>query len=209
LGCVVINIGGPTTSLVVYEEGDVLHTAALPIGSAHITNDLALGLKTSIEVAERVKVEYGHCISRLFHKKDMVDIADLGAEKSELISKYFIAQIIEARICEIFERIDVELKKINRSALLPAGALFIGGGSKLNGLTDCAKEQLRLPAQLGYPLHIESISDKVNDIAFAPVIGMVKWGAHLSSETKRKPFAMHLKGQVAEKLKGIFKSLMP
>src|SRR3989339_769407 len=209
LGCVVVNIGGPTTSMVVYEDGDVLHTSVIPIGSSHITNDLALGLKTSIDVAERVKKEYGECVSRGINKKEIVDLKDVGADKSEIVTRYYIAQIIEARVSEILEKVDEELASIERSNMLPAGAVFIGGGSKVNGIIDIAKQVLSLPAQLGYPLGVDSISDKISDISFAPVIGLVKWGSALTHDGKRKPFMSNFKGKMSDRVKGIFKSLIP
>lgn len=209
LGTIVINIGGPTTSLVVYEEGEIIHTAVLPIGSSHITNDLALGLKTSIDIAERVKVEYGHCVSNGIHKKDMIDLASLGSPDSEMLSRYYIAQIIEARVCEILEKVDDELQKINRSGLLPAGAFFIGGGAKIAGLVELAKKELHLPASLGYPLHLQSISDKISDPAFGPVIGLVKWGSKLYHGQRKKGASFNVAGKIIEKIQKMFKSLVP
>ncbi|MFA7314538.1 MAG: cell division protein FtsA [Candidatus Magasanikbacteria bacterium] len=209
LGCVVINIGGPTTSIVVYEDGDVLHSAVIPIGSAHITNDLALGLKTSIDIAERVKVEYGQCVSKGVNKKETIDLKDFGAEKTDVVTRYYINQIIEARVGEILEKVDDELASIERSGMLPAGAIFIGGGAKIEGIIDIAKEVLSLPAQLGYPLGLDSISNKVNDISFASAIGMVKWGSNLLQSVRTHRTSVNIGSKVGDKLRSIFKNLMP
>lgn len=176
LGVGVVNIGGSTTSLAVYEEGDVIHTAVLPIGSEHVTNDVAIGLRTSIDVAERVKIEYGTADAQPIHKKDMLNLADLGAEEAEEVSKRYVAEIIEARMQEILERVDQELKKIGRSRILPAGIMLTGGGAKLPGVVDVAKNTLQLPAALGYPLEVSSVTDKVNDLSFTTAIGLVQWG---------------------------------
>ncbi len=209
LGCVVINIGGPTTSMVVYEDGDVIHSAVIPIGSSHITNDLALGLRTSIDIAEKVKCEYGECVSKKLNKKDTVDLFNSGSAQSEIVSRYYIAQIIEARVTEILEKVDDELSVIGRSQMLPAGALFVGGGSKIQGLTDCAKEVLALPSQIGYPLSIESISDKVNDIAFVPAVGLVKWGSAFTHSSGKRVASINVLGKASEKIRSIFKNLVP
>lgn len=209
LGCVVINIGGPTTSIVVYEDGDVLHSSVIPIGSAHITNDLALGLKTSIDIAERVKVEYGQCVSKGINKKETIDLKDFGAQKSDVVTRYYINQIIEARVSEILEKVDDELASIERSGMLPAGAIFIGGGSKIEGVVDVAKEVLSLPAQLGYPLGLDSISNKVNDIAFTSAIGMVKWGSALLQSVKTRRTSINIVSKVGDKFRNIFSNLMP
>lgn len=210
LGVVVIDIGGSTTSLIVYEEGDIIHTAVLPVGSEHITNDLAIGLRTSIDIAERVKIEYGHCAYNKISKKESVDLAELGGDLTEEVSKRYIAEIINARVEEILEKVDEELTKIERSGLLPAGAVFTGGGARLSGLIDCAKEYLRLPASLGYPIGIKGIGDKIGELSFTTAIGLVKWGAQLSRGGGRK-FSSRLKSvdRVSKQVKGWFKSLIP
>ncbi|PIY93454.1 MAG: cell division protein FtsA [Candidatus Magasanikbacteria bacterium CG_4_10_14_0_8_um_filter_32_14] len=209
LGCIVINIGGPTTSIVVYEDGDVLHSSVIPIGSAHVTNDLALGLKTSIDIAERVKVEYGQCVSKGVNKKETIDLKDFGAEKTDVFTRYYVNQIIEARISEILEKVDDELASIERSGMLPAGAIFIGGGSKIEGIIDIAKEVLSLPAQLGYPLGLDSINNKINDISFVSAIGMVKWGSTLLQSVRTHRSSLNIGSKILDKIHKIFKNLMP
>lgn len=184
LGVVVVDMGGATTNLAVFEEGDVVHTAVLPIGSDHITNDIAIGLRTSIDMAEKVKIEHGDCRAEKVAKNDSINLMDLGASESELIDRKYLADIIEARVEEIFYKIDAELKKIQRSGLLPAGVVFVGGGAKLPGLIDSAKKYLRLPASVGYPLGVYSVTEKVNDLAFATAIGLVKWGSMMGGAQK-------------------------
>jgi cell division protein FtsA len=209
LGVAVANIGGSTTSLVVYEDGDVMRTVVLPIGSQHITSDVAIGLRTSIEVAERVKVEHGIASTREVKKED-IRLADLGAEEDEVVSKRDVAEIIEARVEEIFSKIDKELKKIDRSGRLPAGIILTGGGSKLSGLVEMAKGELRLPAALGYPVNVSSITDRTNDIAFSTTVGLVLWGHHLSANDRGKGKGNPLgRFQIGSKLKNLVRSLLP
>lgn len=176
LGVVVVNIGLSTTSLAVFEEGDILYTGILPIGSEHITNDIAIGLRTTIDIAEAVKVQYGDCEPREISKREEIDLLELGAPDHELVKKQYISEIIEARVEEILQKIDGELGRIKRSGLLPAGVVLTGGGAKLPGLVPAVKKYLRLPAVLGYPLHITSVSDKVNDLSYATAVGLVQWG---------------------------------
>lgn len=184
LGVAVVNLGGATTSVVVFEEGDILDTAVLPIGSEHISADLAIGLRTSIDAADRLKLEYGSAVSKDIGKKEEIDLFDLGAAEHEMVSLKFASEIIEARVEEIMDKVESIFKKIGRSGVLPAGVIFTGGGAKLNGLIEVAKRKLRLPATLGYPLNITSVTDKVNDLSFTTAIGLVKWGmmSELSQE---------------------------
>jgi cell division protein FtsA len=198
-------------SIVVYEEGDVIHMAVLPIGSEHITNDIALGLRTSIEVAEKLKIDYGSCVIDARNKKEILDLVDVGAAQSEIVSRHYLSEIINARVGEILEKINKELHKIKRSGLLPSGIVFTGGGAKIRGLVELAKEDLRLPASLGYPLDIESVSEKSSDISFATAIGLCAWGAAASSKSKAsKPkIISSAGGKVAGHLQKIFKMLIP
>jgi cell division protein FtsA len=186
LGVVVVNIGGSTTSLIVFEGGDVLHTAVLPIGSEHITSDIAIGLRTSIEVAEQLKVRYGTATPKDVGKREDLHLREAGAAEDETVSRKYVAEIIEARAEEIFEKVDHELKKVGRSGLLPAGAVLTGGGAKLPGILEVAKRKLRLPASQGMPIGISSITERVQDLGFTTAVGLVHWGALLSRKSGRK-----------------------
>lgn len=181
LGAAVINIGGSTTSLAVYEEGDILHTAILPVGSEHITSDIAIGLRISIDAAEKIKLQYGTALAKDVGKREEIDLGEMsGAGVSgNVVSKRYISEIIEARVEEIIDKVDVELKKVNRSGMLPAGVTLTGGGAKLPGIIDVAKRKLRLPAALGYPVNVTSTVDKSNDVTFTTAIGLVLWGNQL------------------------------
>ncbi len=208
LGVAVVNIGGATTSMAVYEDGDVLRTVVLPIGSDHITSDVAIGLRTSIDVAERVKTEHGNALSKDL-KKEEIHLGELGAEMDEVVGRKFIAEIIEARVEEIFAKLDKELRKIDRSGRLPAGLILTGGGSKLTGLVEAAKSQLRLPAALGYPVSVSSITDRTNDIAYSTAVGLVLWGHHMSAMKNGGLTSKLSNLQVGGKLKKFFRSLLP
>ncbi|HTX86495.1 MAG TPA: cell division protein FtsA [Candidatus Nanoarchaeia archaeon] len=181
LGVAVAGIGASTTTLAVYEEGKLIHAAVIPIGSEHITSDIAIGLRCPINLAERVKIEFGSAVPKNFSGKEEVDISELAREEEveddlKTISKKYVAEIIEARAEEIFDRIDEQLKKIDRSGLLPAGIVLAGGGAKLAGLVEVAKDRLRLPASVGICRNAEIIFDKVNDSKYLTALGLVIWG---------------------------------
>ena len=214
LGVALANIGGAITNLIVFEEGDILQSAVLPIGSEHITSDIAIGLRVSIDLAEKIKLEYGSAISKDIGKKDEIDLKELGNNSEEgTVSRKYVAEIIEARVEEIFEKIDSELKKINRSGLLPAGMVLTGGGANLPGIIDIAKKKLRLPSCLGCPVEIIKAIDKINDPAFSTALGLVIWGGQSQLQRKgrfEKVFS-HLKGfdKASGRIKKWFKSLIP
>jgi cell division protein FtsA len=211
LGVALVNLGASTTSLVVFEEGDVLHTKILPIGAAHITNDIAIGLRTSIDLAEKIKLEYGSAQSGEINKRDEINLSELEGGENTIISKKQVAEIIEARVEEIFKMLDKELQKVDRSGLLPAGIVITGGGAKLPGLIEVAKKEFRLPASIGYPQNFVSAIDKVNDPAFSTALGLIFWGLGLK-EKGGFSLSMPKFSSVADatkKMKGWFKSLIP
>ena len=211
LGVAVLNLGGSTTSLAVYEEGDLMHHAVLPIGAEHITNDVAIGLRTAIDIAERVKIKYGDCIYEALGKKDEIDLFELGADRHEMIKRKYLSEVIGARVEEIFYKVDQELKSVKRSGLLPAGVILTGGGAKMPGLVEATKKHLRLPAALGYPFNIASVTDKINDLSFSTAIGLVKWG-NLMTGTYRRPGTTGKGwqlGAASQQLKKWIKALIP
>lgn len=173
LGTVLVNIGGSTTSLVVFEDGELLHLSVLPVGSSHITNDIAIGLRTSIEVAEAVKLQFGHALPDEIGKKEEVDLSVFDAQEDAIVSRRHIGEIIEARAEEILSFVNSELKSIGREGLLPGGAILTGGGALLPGLTDLAKQTLRLPVQIGYPKPLGGILDQVDTPPFATAVGLL------------------------------------
>jgi cell division protein FtsA len=176
LGVVLVDIGGGTTSIAVFEESDLLHTAIIPIGGNHITNDIAIGLRTSIDVAERVKLEFGNAMPKEISKKEDIDLSQIDPNEEGIVSRYHVTEIIEARLEEIFTLVNKELKKIGKDRLLPAGAVITGGTAKLPGVVDLAKNVLGLPAQTGFPVPLGGLVDKVDEPSFVTPVGLVIWG---------------------------------
>jgi cell division protein FtsA len=216
LGAALINIGSSTTSLAVFEEGELLHTAVIPIGSEHITADIAIGLRCPINLAERIKVEYGTAKTDKFNKKDDdVDISQLIAEENSqeenrTISRKYLAEIIEARVEEIFSKIDAEFKSIDRSGMLPGGIYLIGGGTRLGDIVEIAKNQLRLPACLGSNKNIPTVIDKVNETEFLNALGLIVWGAQAAGPSHDMKFSgKKILDKSVDKVKKWFSSLKP
>jgi len=213
LGVALINLGSSTTSLAVYEERNLIHTAILPIGAEHITADVAIGLRCPINLAERVKREYGNAMPDEFNKKDEIDISDLVKEEEvnddiSLISRKYVAEIINARVEEIFEKIDHEFKLIERSGMLPAGVIFVGGGALLDGLVESAKKKLRLPAAVGMTKNINVVIDKVKNPEFLTALGLVIWGSNSEEDQSGGKIKKNL-GGILEKTRSIFSKILP
>lgn len=214
LGVAILNVGGSSTTLAVFEQGDLLHMASIPVGSEHVTSDIAIGLRTSIDIAERVKLQYAYAVAKDVPRGEEINLREIGSEDNEMVSKKYVADIVQARLEEILEKADKELKRIGRSGMLPAGVIITGGGAKLPGFVDLAKGKLKLPVALGYPLGVTSITDRVNDLAFTTAIGLVQWGAEETPEAGHRGGRFGMPsfkgaGKVADHLKKWFGALVP
>jgi len=193
-GCVLANLGAGTVSIIVFEEDIPISLEVFPIGSKHITNDIALGFQIPLEEAEKLKREFGADIS---------------------VSKRKLNDIIEARLNDIFELIESHLKKINRNGLLPAGIILTGGGAGLFSLEEIAKSSLRLPAKVSTPLPVQgqelniigNYKDQViNDPGWSVALGLCVWGMR---DRDKKGSNLKVLSKFKTNLKRWFKTFLP
>lgn len=206
-GVAVIDMGAATTSIAVYEEGDLQYVGVVPIGSNNITNDLAIGLKTDPAVAEEVKVKHACALSH-------AESAGVSVKHDGEIHNFStddINEIVEARLEEIFEGISFHLKKAGRSGKLPSGVVLVGGGAKLKHIADYAKETLGLAAKLGQPASFGGVADDIDKLEYATAIGLMLIDIDQTSRSKprggkfKKPSAGDVKGGIS-KVFGWFKA---
>lgn len=169
-GTVLLDIGAGTTNLVVVEDGEVQHVAVLPIGGLYITNDLAIGLKTDLDIAEVIKIKHASLLSTA-KKAGLVRVE--AGENVQTFRAEDMHMIVEARVEELFEYVDKELRKIQRSRKLPGGVVLVGGTAKLPGIAEFAKEQLQLPARVGKLETVAGLADTIDDPAYATAVGLM------------------------------------
>lgn len=187
LGVVLVDIGFSTTGICVYEENKLIHAAVLPVGSGNVTNDLAIVLKTSIVAAEAIKLSFGTALAKEVSSKEIIDLRKIDSSAKNTTTKKRVAEIVETRLAEIFEFVNNELKSIGKAGQLPGGVMLVGGGSKIAGIVDLAKQELKLPAQIGIPetssLEIGSgeLNLQVEDPEFACSAGLMLWGSEKCS----------------------------
>lgn len=190
LGVVVVDIGSGGTSVAVFEEGTILHTAVIPVGGENVTNDIAIGLRTSVDAAEKIKVEYGSCVPDEVNDREMIDLSSFSKIDMQKVSKRHLVEIIEARYNEIFLLVKEELAKIHRDGMLPAGVVLTGAAVKIPGIIDLARETLNLPVQVGFPQNFEGVVDKIEDPAYATAIGLLICGSRFAG----RPFGIGFRG---------------
>ena len=173
LGAIALDLGAGTTSTCVYEDDEILDLQVFPMGGDSITNDIAVGLKTYIDIAEKIKVNEGVATKKKVGKNENIDLSVYleEAESSEKISKKFLAEIIEARLSEIFDLVADRLKEIDRFGKLPGGVILYGGGAKIPFIAELAREKFKLPVRLANP-DIEWYRENP-DLSFIPVLGLL------------------------------------
>ena len=184
-GTAVIDIGSSTTGLAVYEEGEILHTAVIPVGSAHITNDLAIGLKTDLDTAEhvkRTKTQIGS--SKKSSTTHQVTEKDSSTERS--FKQKDIDHIAEARLIELFNLVNSELKKVNRAGKLPGGVVIVGGGANLDGIELIARSVLALNAKISKPTDFSGIIEAAGSPELCTAVGLMLEDMHMTSGTAPK-----------------------
>ena len=175
LGSVVIDMGGGTTDLAVFHEKSVKHTAVVGLGGKNVTSDLAIGLRTPLDQAERLKCHYGSALSSLVDASEMVTVPGVAGRESKEVSRSVLASIIEPRVEEIFSLVARELKKGHLTEMLSAGVIITGGAAQLEGSLELAEQIFDLPAKLGTPLQFENSAQITPGPAFSTGVGLIHY----------------------------------
>jgi cell division protein FtsA len=198
LGCCLLDIGGGTTEILVYGGGVVRHTSVVPIGGDHFTNDLAVGLRTPIPEAEKIKRKHG-CVSASFLLEDTaIEIASVGDRPPRTIFARMLTDIIEPRALELLSLIRDDLQRAGLDGQIPAGFVLAGGGARLRGLDEMAEHGFHLPVRIAEPKGLADLPELVAQPEYATVVGLVVYGA------KARRTAPQRAGNFVAKLKAMF-----
>lgn len=181
LGAVLVDIGGGTTDILVLEDGSPAYAAVLPIGGQNITNDLAIGLRTSLEDAEKIKEKLQPAAAG--EKESQLDVSDLNLE-TKTLSKKVLNDIIKARLQEIFSLVVLEIKKSGFAGKLPAGVILCGGAAETAGIVEIAKQVSKMPVRIGQPQGASGLIEEVSGPAYAASIGLLLYGSRLQPESR-------------------------
>jgi cell division protein FtsA len=198
LGCCLVDIGGGTTEILVYGGGVVCHTGAVPVGGDHFTNDLAVGLRTPIPEAERVKRRNGCAAASFMTEDTAIEIASVGDRPPRTIFSRMLTEIIEPRAQELLALIRDELQRSGLDNQIPAGFVLAGGGARLNGLVEFAEQAFRLPVRIAEPKGLADLPEQVVQPEYATVVGLVLYGA------KARRAQAQRTGNLVSKLKAMF-----
>ncbi len=193
LGVCLVDIGAETTDVTVYCDGSVLRMAVLPVGGNHVTNDIAIGLRTTPQDAEMLKLNYGHTLTDVIPGEERIDVRQVGGDRIQAMPRRFLAEIIGPRMREIFQLAREEVRRSGYDRLLPAGVVVTGGAARLMGTTDAAQAVFDSAVRLGLPTGIGGLADRAGGPSYAAAVGLVKWAARLQpaiAGRERQPAAL-------------------
>ncbi len=177
LGVALLDIGGGTTDIVIFAEGAIVHSAVLPLGGGHVTNDIAVGLRTPLEAAEAIKKKYGCCVAEMVGADELMEVPSVGGREPRTLPRRILSEIVEPRIEELFEHVRAEIVRSGYWDTIAAGVVLTGGTTNLEGFSDLAEEVLSFPARLGKPKNIGGLADVVRSPEFSTGVGLVQFGA--------------------------------
>jgi cell division protein FtsA len=219
MGAVVCDIGGGTTDIAIYIDGDVWHTSVLAVGGNHITSDIAHGLRLPVSQAEEIKIQHGHAVKSEVAADEFFTIRPFGEEQAVQINRSELAHIIEARAEEIFSLVLQEIKRSGYDGLLPAGVVLTGGTSALPGIRTVANKVLNVPVRIAQPQNLVGMVDKLNSPAFSTSVGLLRWAllmSEIAPVQNRRRSALRPQGQGTgsgnptwEKIKEFLRRLLP
>lgn len=181
MGVVLADIGAGTTDLSIFIDGTVWHTVTLGIGGEYITGDIAIGLRLPPEAAEEIKITHGHALASRVLPEERFTVSTFGGDSRQAVLRWKLAEIIEARMEEMLEMIQQEIKRSGYDGLLPAGIVLCGGTAQLPGIQELGRDVLSLPVRVGVPQEIHGLVDKISNPAHAVGAGLMRWGMTVDS----------------------------
>ncbi|MCU0256464.1 MAG: cell division protein FtsA [Vicinamibacterales bacterium] len=206
LGVALVDIGGGTTDYAIFEKGSLWHTGVVGVGGDHFTNDIAVGLRTPVPDAERVKRRSGCALSTMVSDDDTMEVASVGGRQPRVMARRILSDVLQPRAEEVFHLLWDEIRKAGWEKSLHSGIVLTGGGALLEGMAEIAEQIFDLPIRRGYPTEVGGLVDHINSPAYATPVGLVKYAhrQHLAPQARPAGGASVL-GQMAVQLRSLFR----
>jgi len=173
LGICMVDIGGGTTDIAVFNNGEIQHTAVIPIAGDQVTNDIAVGLKTPIPNAEEIKIRYACALTQLTNHEDTIEVPGVGDRPPRRLSRQILSEVVQMRYEELFTFIQSELRRSGYENLIAAGIVLTGGSSKMEGVIELAEEIFHMPVRLGIPQFVSGLAENVKSPIYATSVGLL------------------------------------
>jgi cell division protein FtsA len=205
LGVALVDIGGGTTDIAIYERGSLWHTAVIGVGGDHFTSDIAVGLRMPIPDAEKLKRKCGCALSAMVDEDETIDVASVGGRRPRVMARRILSEILQPRAEEIFHLVWDEIRRAGHEKSLNSGIVLTGGGAILEGMPEIAEQIFDLPIRRGAPVGVGGLADHVGSPAFATAVGLVLYGQRNRAAEPVRSTGIGAFGRVAGRLKGLFR----
>ena len=176
LGVALVDIGGGTTEIAVYHNGTIKHTAVISLGGNQITGDIAVGIRTPSEEAEKIKKKFGCCMTSMIDKNETIEVPSVGGRKPRIVSRQILGEIIEPRVEELFQLVNHEITKSGYDSVITSGIVLTGGTAIMDGMLELAEQIFNLPVRRGLPSGIGGLIDVVKSPMYSTGVGLVLYG---------------------------------
>jgi cell division protein FtsA len=208
IGTALIDLGGGTTDLAIFSEDNIKHTFVLSLGGNNLTNDIAVGVRASLAAAEKIKIQYGTCLSQEINPEEFIEIPGMGGRKPRSLPRQILGEILEPRVEEIFELIKREIYRSGMENSLVSGVVVTGGSALLEGVSDVGEMIFNLPTRLGKPRGIGGLVDVVNSPMHSTGVGLVLYGAAHDSKNKFRIRDTNIFNRIVYRMKNWFKEII-
>ncbi len=205
LGVALVDFGGGTTDLAVFVDGAIKHTSVIGLGGYNLTNDLAIGLKTPINEAERLKIQYGSCLASSVPHDETIEVPSVGGRKPRLLYRHVLAEILEPRVEEVLGLVEQEMSRVVSRDKVASGIVITGGSALLPGMVELADQIFQLPTRIGYPQNITGLVDMVNTPMYSTAIGLVLHGLEYNADRKFRIRDGNIFNRLLARMKSWFK----
>jgi cell division protein FtsA len=205
LGVALVDVGGGTTDFAIFERGSLWHTGVISVGGDHFTNDIAVGLRTPVPDADRVKRRCGCALGGMVGEDEVMEVASVGGRKPRIMARRILAEILQPRAEEIFHLLWDEIRRAGYEKMLHSGLVITGGGALLEGLAEIGEQIFDLPVRRGHPTGVGGLTDHINSPAYATAVGLVLYAHRNAPSDAARAAGMGALGRVAVRLRGLFK----
>jgi cell division protein FtsA len=201
LGVVLVDIGGGTTDVALFSDGSIVHSSVIAIGGSHVTNDVAVGLRTPAQEAEKIKIKYGCALARLVRNDETIAVPGVGGRGQREVPRKVLAEIIEPRVEEIFALVNADIEKSGFKSLMASGLVLTGGSTLLQGMAELAEEVFDLPVKIGIPQGVNGLVDVVRSPIYSTGVGLVLFGASQQAGNRFKIREERIYHKVRDRMK--------
>ena len=208
MGVALVDMGGGTTDLVMFVEGSICETMVFPVGGNHLTNDIAIGLRTPFATAEDIKIRYANALIGAVDEQEMIEITTFGDKSLAAVPRHILCGITAARTEEMLESVATEIRHSGLDGLLAAGVVLTGGSSELAGLRDLADRLLQLPVRIGMPQRLHGLMETISSAAYATSVGLLLWGMQQEAALEQTPEVVGPRGW-QERVSGWLRVFLP